>query len=111
MMFTARSATGVMIVVALDELFASDGSAVALLIVTVFATEGDAAAVGITLIVTVAVAPLVSVPRTAVTLPPDCDTGNPCVAVAETNVTPVGSTSLKVTPVASLGPWLVTLSV
>src|SRR5215471_6928006 len=51
-----------------------------------------------------------TVPRAAVTLPPDA-LQVPCVAVQETNVTPPGSASSTTTLVAALGPPLLTWTV
>ena len=44
------------------------------------------------------------------TVPADCEQ-LPWVGVAESNVTPLGSVSVSVTPVAPEGPELLTLSV
>src|SRR3569623_658874 len=51
------------------------------------------AVVGVTMIVIVSVAPAASVPRLAVTVPPDCDVV-PALDVAETKVMPAGSESV-----------------
>ena len=60
-------------------------------------------AVGVTWIVTVALAPLASEPRLQVTVPNACEQ-LPCDAVAEPNVTPAGSVSVTTTPVAGALP-------
>ncbi len=62
---------------------------------------------GVTLIVTVALAVLASVPSEQVTVPDACEQ-LPCVVVAELNVTPAGSVSVRVMPVALEGPALLT---
>src|SRR5437763_1974077 len=62
-----------------------------------------------TTIVTVALAPLLMVPRLPVTVLPAVVTV-PWLGVAETNVTPAGNVSVRVTPVAALGPLLATVT-
>ena len=64
---------------------------------------------GLILIEAVALPPLLIVPREHVTVPDD-SVQVPCEAVAESNVTPLGSVSVTVTPVAPEGPALVTVS-
>src|SRR5262249_41745739 len=108
---TARSATGWTVVVVVTVLFKGLGSSVRLETVALFMIVPIAAAVGGTMMVTVTVALTFSVPMAAVTVPPDCAGGNPGPVAAETNVTPAGRTSVRVTPVASLGPRLVTVIV
>src|SRR5437763_1620776 len=96
----------------LAALFAVFGSVVWVVTVALSVAVGDAADVGVTTMLIVTVAPLASVPRVAVTVPPDCRGVIPVGdAGAETNVTPAGSTLLKATPGALLGPLLVTLIV
>jgi hypothetical protein len=68
------------------------------------------AVVGRTTIVTVLGEFFASVPRLQVTLPADCEHA-PCVDVAEMKLTPAGSTSVTVTPVAVDRPLLMTLAV
>lgn len=60
--------------------------------------------------VIVAVPPLARLPNAPVIVP-DALVAVPWLAVADTNVTPDGNTSVTVTPVASLGPALVTVKV
>src|SRR5262245_66333149 len=64
----------------------------------------------VTTIVIVALPPLAIVPRSAVTVPPAWVTV-PWLGVAETNVVPAGRVSVTLTPGASLGPLLVTVTV
>jgi hypothetical protein len=100
-----RSATGFTVVAAPAELLAGVGSL----------TLEDTLAVfvivpvdwGVTLIWTLAPAPLAMVPSGHVTVPPDCEQ-LPCDDVADLNVTPLGSVSLMLTPVALEGPALPT---
>ncbi len=61
-------------------------------------------AVGMTTMVTVAVPPTANVPSEQTTVAVIVQV--PCVAVADTKVTPAGSVSVSVTPVAGLGPLL-----
>ena len=63
--------------------------------------------VGVPMIVTVAVAPGASVPIAQVTVPPAGE-HVPCVEEADPNAKPEGMTSVTVTPVAVIGPALVT---
>ena len=67
------------------------------------------AAVGVTVMVTVALSPLARLPRLQVTGAVPLQV--PWLGVAEPNVTPLGSVSVTVTMVASDGPSLVTVSV
>lgn len=103
----ARSADAVTEVVTLAELLAGLGSG------SVAVTEAVLvmlpAAVGLTTIVTVAVAAFGSVPmlQETVVVPEHV----PCVEAAETNVGPAGSVSVRVTLVAGDGPLLVTVRV
>ena len=64
-------------------------------------------ACGVTLIATVALAVLASVPSEQVTVPEACEQ-LPWLGVAETKVTPAGSVSVSVMPVALEGPALLT---
>jgi hypothetical protein len=59
--------------------------------------------------VIVALAPLAIVPKLQVTVPVPLH--DPCDGVAETNVSPDGSTSVTTAAVALLGPALLTASV
>jgi hypothetical protein len=67
------------------------------------------ATVGVTTIVTVALAPLARVPRVQVMVLVPLQL--PWLADEETNVTPEGRVSVTATPVAVLGPLLVTVMV
>ena len=62
--------------------------------------------VGVTAIVTIAVDPLLIVPREQLTVVDP--TQLPCVVEAEPNATPKGSVSVRFTFVAAAGPLLVT---
>ena len=62
---------------------------------------------GVTLTVTLALAVLASVPREHVTVPLACEQ-LPCDGVAELKVTPAGSVSVSVMPVAPEGPAFAT---
>ena len=66
-------------------------------------------ACGVTLISTLALASSAIVPSAQSTVPAFSEQV-PCVGVAESNVTPAGSMSLRLTPVASWGPELWTVS-
>ena len=70
----------------------------------------EPAAVGVSEIVTVAEAALARVPRLHVTVPPACEQ-EPWLGVAEMKITPAGSVSVRITPVAVEGPPLVTVTV
>ena len=96
-----RSAAGSTVVVGAGGVVAGTGSAVvaetvAWLVIVPGAERR-------TLISTVALAPLASVPSAQVTVPLDSEQV-PCEGVAESNVTPAGSVSVTVTPVALEGP-------
>ena len=65
---------------------------------------------GVTLIETLALAVFASVPIEQVTVPLACEQ-LPCEGVAETKVTPAGSVSVSVMPVALDGPALLTPTV
>ena len=104
-----RSAAGSTVVVALAELLAGTGSTV---------VDGDGRLVG-DLPVDLGrdrdrdgprSAPFAIVPSEHVTVPLDCE-HVPCEGVAELKVTPAGSVSVTVTPVALDGPALATPSV
>src|SRR5437763_915059 len=96
-------------VLAEAELLAGLGSVSLPLIVAVLETV-PAVAGAVALIVIVALAALASEPTSQVTVP-EALVQMPWVAVAETKPTPAGRVSLTVTPVASLGPLLVAVSV
>jgi hypothetical protein len=101
----ARSADAVTGVLRVAVLFPGTGSVSLAATLAVFVTVP--AAVGVTTIVTVALAALARVPRLQLTAAVQV----PWLGVAETNVTPVGTASVKVTPVAGDGPLLVTVRV
>jgi hypothetical protein len=103
-----KSAAGLTVVLAVAVLFAVFGSnsllfTLALLVIT-------STTVGLTTILTVAVAPLARFPTLQVTVPPD-RVQLPWLGVAETKATLEGNVSVTSTPVASDGPLLVTVSV
>ena len=103
-----RSATGLTVVTALAELLAVFGSvAVDSTVASLVIVPGAPAS---TLISTVTFEPLAIVPSAHVTVLPT-RTQLPCVAVADTNVTPAGSESLSDTLGALAGPALSTASV
>jgi hypothetical protein len=104
-----RSAAAVTVVVAVALLFALLGSASVAVTLAVLVIVPPALG-AITEIVTVADPPLAIVPRLHVTVPLAC-VHVPWVAVADTKVTPAGNVSVKVTPLAPLGPALLTLTV
>jgi hypothetical protein len=95
------------VVVALAELFVRTGSRAS--DVTLAWLVMGPCACGRTLIDAVALPPLLIVPSAQVTVPDD-SVQVPCEAVAESNVTPLGSVSVSVTPVAPEGPALLTAS-
>ena len=101
----ARSADATTGVLTVAVLFVGTGSVSFAATLAVFVSVP--AAVGLTTIVTVALAVFASVPRLQLTVAVQV----PWLGVAETNVTPVGTVSVKVTPVAGDGPLLVTVSV
>jgi hypothetical protein len=103
-----RSATGSTVVVALALLFAEFGSLTPEETLAWFVT--DPVDGGVTLIVTLALAPLAMLPSAHETTPEDW-AQLPCEAVAVLNVTPLGSVSLTATVVAVEGPALLTPSV
>jgi hypothetical protein len=110
----ARSATGVTAVVAVAVLFAGVGSgSLAVTVAVLVMVVPPAAAVGVTWIVTVALAPLARVPNAQVTVVLLTGGGvqAPWLGVAETKVTFAGSVSVTVTPVAGEGPALLAVSV
>src|SRR5262249_38590216 len=71
--------------------------------------SGTPATVGVTTIDAVAVCPIARPPNEQVTVPAACE--QPAGALADTNVTPAGSTSVTVVPVETFGPLFVRLSV
>jgi hypothetical protein len=95
----------VVVVVAL--LLPDTGSAT--LLVTLAVLLNVPPAVGVTTIVTVALAALARVPRLHVTVAVPLQL--PCDGVVDTQVTPPGSVSVTETPVAELGPLFVTVIV
>src|SRR5215510_7838506 len=101
-----RLACAAAVVLAVDELFAVDGSGTGLETVAVFAMVPDAEVAVDADRLTVAVPPGASVPieQLTVLVPEQL----PCVEFADTKLNPLGSTSVTVTVVASLGPLLVT---
>jgi hypothetical protein len=106
---TLTSAEAVTVVVALALLFAllgSDSLAVTVAVLVIVPPALGA----VTVIVTVADPPLAIPPRLHVTVPA-LWLQVPWVAVADTKPTPAGNVSVKVTPVAPLGPALLTLTV
>jgi len=98
---------GLTVVIRVSELFEGFGSDS--LAETLAVLESVVATVGVTTIVTVAVAPLSSEPRAHVTVLVPAQL--PCDEEEDTNVTLTGSASLVVTLVAVLGPLLLTVSV
>lgn len=71
----------------------------------------DPATVGaLTVIVTVAFAPLAMLPKLALTMPPAL-AAVPCVVLTERNVVPAGNVLVTFTPVAVEGPLLVSARV
>jgi len=102
-----RSAEAFTVVEAEAELFAESGSSSFPVTVEVFSSS--AATVGVTVIVTVACAPESRVPRAQVTVA--VPEQLPCEAVLDPKLRPSGSASLRVTPVAELGPAFETVSV
>jgi hypothetical protein len=73
----------------------------------VFVINGAAAAWGVTVTLTTALAALIIVPRLQVSTPAAGVAQVPWVGVAETNVELAGSVSVRVTTVALFGPLLV----
>src|SRR6266850_508174 len=101
----ARSTDAVTGVFTVAVLFPGAGSVSLATTLVVFVTVPVAA--GLTTMVTVALAALARVPRLQLTVVVQV----PWLGVAETNVTPAGTASVRVTPVAGDGPLLVTVSV
>jgi hypothetical protein len=96
-----KSAAGLTMVSSTSTLFSGFKSASKLVTVDVFATAPGR--MGVTTMVTVAVAPFASAPSVQVTVPSSW-LQLPCVGVAEPNVTPAGSTSISVAAAAASGP-------
>jgi hypothetical protein len=94
-----------MVVLVDAALFPGEGSGSVAVTVTAFTTVPVVVAESV--IVTAALAPLAKLPRAHVIVPDDC-AHEPTVEVAEPHETPAGITSISVTPVAALGPLLVT---
>src|SRR4051794_26997936 len=92
-------------VVALEEL--SDGTGSGSVAETVAVLVMVPVAVALAVMETVALAPLLSVPRAQVTVVVPLH--EPCVVVAETYVVPAGNVSLTTTFVAAIGPLFVTV--
>lgn len=101
----ARSAEALTVVLTVAVLFPGTGSVSLAATLAVFVSVP--AAVGLTTIVTVALAVFARVPRLQLTVAVQI----PWLGVTETKVTFVGTASVKVTPVAGDGPLLVTMSV
>jgi hypothetical protein len=101
----ARSADAVTVVVTVAVLFPGMGSVSLAATLAVFVTVP--AAVGVTTIVTVDLAAFARLPRLQLTAAVQV----PWLGVAETNVTPEGSASVRVTPVTGDGPLFVTIRV
>src|SRR5882672_3269662 len=91
--------------------FAGDGLVSFSVTLAVFTVVLAAVAVAVALRETEAAAPLASVPRLHVTVDEPTGMQGPWLAVAETSVSPAGSTSVTVTPVELDGPLLVTVIV
>jgi hypothetical protein len=106
---TDRSAEAVTLVLALAVLLALLKSfSVAVTLALLVMTPPDVGAV--TVMVTVADPALAIAPRLQVTVPA-LWLQVPWVAVADTKITPLGRVSVRVTPLAPLGPALLTLTV
>jgi hypothetical protein len=97
-----RFAAALTVLLVLEELFPDTGSFTLLDTVAVLLTVPTAAADGVTIMVTVALPLLATVPIAQVIVAVPLHV--PCDGVAETNVTFAGNVSLTVTPVAALGP-------
>ena len=106
---TARLTMGFTVVVVLAELLAAFGSGSVAETVAVFETDGAAAAPGVTVIVTMALAPLLSIPRLHVTVVVPEQV--PWLGVAVPKVRLAASASVTVTLVAGEGPPFVTVMV
>ncbi len=100
-MVSDRFAAGFTVVAALAVLFAELGSLMVDAALAWFVI--DPVVVGVTLIWTLALAPFAIVPSGQVTVPADCE-HVPCEGVADVNVTPAGSVSLRETLGAADGP-------
>jgi hypothetical protein len=106
---TDRFAEAVTVVLAVALLFALFGSpSVAVTLAVLVMVPPDVGAV--TVMVTVALEPLAIDPKLHVTVPA-LWLQVPWVAVADTKITPLGRVSVRVTPLAPLGPALLTLTV
>lgn len=92
------------VVTAVAELLVVKGSGSFAETVAVF--EKDPTVVGVTTIITVALAPFAKLPKEQLT-----DVQVPWLGVADSNVTPTGNGSLSVTPVAAYGSALETVRV
>ncbi len=105
---TVRVKTGTTVVICVAELFAgarSDSLAVTLIELVIVPVT-----VGVATMLTVESKAEGSEPTLQLTIPCDC-TQLPCEAVAETKFTLLGRVSVKMTPVASCGPWFSTSAV
>ena len=100
-----RFAAEFTVVTAVDPLLAVLGSPVAEITLAVLVSVPSAC--GVTLIETLALPVLIRLPSEHETVPADCEQ-LPWVGVAEVNVTPGGSVSVRVMPVAVEGPALLT---
>jgi hypothetical protein len=105
------SATGVTVVVSVSELLAALVSVSVDVTLAVFEIVGTEAAVVVTVMLTVALAPLLIVPRLQVSTPATGAPQAPCDDVAVTKFVVAGKVSVSVTPVALLGPAFVTVTV
>jgi len=106
---TDRSAEAVTVVLAVALLLPAFGSfSVAVTLAVLVSVPLETGAV--TTMVTVALDPLAIDPRLQVTVPA-LWVQVPWVGVADTKITPAGNVSVRVTPVAALGPALLTLTV
>src|SRR5262245_23829033 len=72
--------------------------------------DGTALALAVTMIVSVAEAPEARLPKSSVIVPFVKTAVAPELGEAETNVTPLGNISVRITPVAGDGPLLVTVT-
>src|SRR3989442_1238663 len=109
---TARSAGAAgafTVVLALALLFAVLLSPELVVAVAVFVMVPEA--LGTTWMVTVSLPPLAMEPRLQVTMPLACVQLSPAGGVADTKVTPAGSTSVSVVAAAAFGPALLTTTV
>src|SRR5947209_8726096 len=109
---TARSADGVIVVVALAELFEGFASVSVPETLTVLAIDAPLAPVVVTTIVSVTGGALAArLPIGSVITPLTGERVWPRLSVAETNVTFAGRVSVSVTPVAGDGPAFVSVAV